>query len=202
MYMKGASFLFGDFMGGDKQLETLAPHMAEVPLINKAWTDDAVAAIRSLGVLCGGNPVEKKYHEMLLEMAELLYVSSAKAYKSMTDHYSWWMMLPHDQFQRVIDPANQVSILLATHWIALKQIMAIITETEKKGASRERRPPANKDKSGGGGGNNDIDLGICRWLKYLNQQVDANHVVYNQWPMWVAAQMDADRGYFGKTGTV
>ncbi len=107
----------------------------------------------------------------------------------MSDHYGWWMMLPHDQFQRIIDPSNQNCILLATHWIALKQIMAAITETEER--ARAKRPPKKA--------NNDISLGIIRWLKYLNQRVDAEHVVYNQWPMWVEAQLDADRMVFGKT---
>src|SRR5690349_6776196 len=104
-----------------------------------------------------------------------------KAYLAMTNHYAWWMMLPHDKFQRIIEPGNQVAILLATHWIALKQVMAVITETEDKAA--EKMPGAGcHDRGRGGAGNggsgsagaagNDISLGIIRWLKYLNRMLD------------------------------
>jgi len=105
----------------------------------------------------------------------------------MSQHYAWWMMLPHEQFRQIIDPDNQVCILLASHWIALKQIMATITETEW-------RASGEPNKSG-----NDIEIGIIRWLKYLNGLVDRDHVAYNQWPMWVEAQLERDVGFFGKT---
>jgi hypothetical protein len=106
----------------------------------------------------------------------------------MSQHYAWWMMLAHEQFRQVIDPNSQVCVLLAAHWIALKQIMAIITETELRAGGEAAK------KHGG-----DIEIGIIRWLKYLNGLVDAEHVRYNQWPMWVEAQLDRDVGFFGKT---
>lgn len=33
----------------------------------------------------------------------------------MGKHYSWWMMLPHADFARIVDPSDQVFMLLATH---------------------------------------------------------------------------------------
>lgn len=108
----------------------------------------------------------------------------------MSQHYAWWMLLPHDQFQHLIDQDNQVCGLLASHWIALKQIMAIITETEWKAGGEA----AKKSPRGG-----DIELGIIRWLKYLNGLVDADHVGYNRWPKWVEVQLERDRSFFGKT---
>jgi hypothetical protein len=105
------------------------------------------------------------------------------------EHYSWWMMLPHDQYQRLIDPNNQVSILLGAHWIALEQIMAVITEAERKAAAK------SPNQSPGTG----ISLGTIRWLKYLNAQVDAEHYAYNSFPRWVEAHLDRDRGYFGRS---
>ena len=66
-------------------------------------------------------------------------------------------MLPHNQFQRLIDPANQVAVLLASHWISLKQIMATITSRE--GMARAKQPPKAADR--------EMDVGIIRWLKYL-----------------------------------
>jgi hypothetical protein len=98
-------------------------------------------------------------------------------------------MLPHEQFRHIIDPNSQVCVLLASHWIALKQIMAIITEKEGL-ASGEALKKQNEG---------DIELGIIRWLKHLNGLVDADHAGYNQWPMWVEAQLDRDRSFFGKT---
>ncbi len=98
-------------------------------------------------------------------------------------------MLPHDRFQHLIDPGNQVCLLLAAHWIALKQIMATITEMET--SARAKHPEAQNDRG--------IELGIIRWLKYLNRMVDAEHLPYNQWPLWVEAQLDRDRSFFGRT---
>ncbi|KAK4186574.1 C6 zinc finger protein [Podospora australis] len=183
--------LFGDFMG-QAQTDRLAPYMAEVPLINKDWVDGAVRGLEGMEglVRVEERQVERRYWEMLIAMGRELYVSSWGAYLAMTNHYAWWMMLPHDQFQKITEPGNQVAILLATHWIALKQVMAVITETEDKGAAKwPERPPSG----------NDISVGIIRWLKYLNKMVDVEHLVYNQWPMWVEAQLDRDRGFFGKT---
>ncbi|KAJ9165036.1 C6 zinc finger protein [Coniochaeta hoffmannii] len=185
MYLKGANLLFGQFLG-DKQTEALRPLLEKVPLIEHGWAADAVAAIEGLGPLCV-SPMETQYHERILDMARQLQVSSFLAYKSMSQHYAWWMMLPHEQFRQIIDPDNQVCILLASHWIALKQIMATITETEW-------RASGEPNKSG-----NDIEIGIIRWLKYLNGLVDRDHVAYNQWPMWVEAQLERDVGFFGKT---
>jgi hypothetical protein len=74
MYIKGAKMIFGDFLG-DKNNEVLAPYMEAVPLIRKAWTDGAYAAVQGLGPLCQ-HPVEIKYHEMLMDMCQQLYVSS------------------------------------------------------------------------------------------------------------------------------
>lgn len=111
------------------------------------------------------------------------------AYLAMTEHYAWWMMLPHDKFQRLVDPNNQVAILLASHWIALQQIMATICEAEEKAAAKM---PDRSEEEG-------ISLGSIRWLKYLNSQVDAAHLAYNSFPVWVEVQLDRDRGFFGRT---
>jgi hypothetical protein len=107
----------------------------------------------------------------------------------MTDQYQWWMMLPHEQFQQLIDPTNQVCILLGAHWIALKQIMAIITEREY---DRSKKPPPTPRDG-------QIDLGMMRWLSHLNRCVDMNHAAYNQWPVWVDTQLGHNRAFFGKT---
>ncbi|PKS08444.1 hypothetical protein jhhlp_005081, partial [Lomentospora prolificans] len=97
------------------------------------------------------------------------------------------MMLPHDKFRRIIDPSNQVMILLATHWIAVKQIMAFITEVEEM--ARATRPTRSESDP--------IDPGLVRWLKYLNRQVDFEHRLYNTWPMWVEEQLERDITFFG-----
>ena len=107
----------------------------------------------------------------------------------MTKQYGWWMQLSHDEFQHIVDPNNQVCIVLAAHWIALKQIMGTILETELKAGAQ---PPQPSKERG-------ISVGIIRWLKYLNRLVDLEHLAYNQWPLWVEAKLDKDRGFFGRT---
>ena len=99
------------------------------------------------------------------------------------------MMLPHDKFRRIIDPASQVSTLLATHWIALKQIMAFVTEVEE--GARAMAPAASSDDP--------VDPGLLRWLKYANRQVDFEHRAYNEWPVWVEERMEGDVSFFGRT---
>lgn len=188
MYIKGSSFLFGNFLG-DRQNEILEPLMAVAPKIDRSWTDAAVNAVRNLEPLCSGLPVERKYYDLILNIAENNYESAWKAYKGITDHYGWWIMLPHDQFQRLIDPTNQVAVLLASHWISLKQIM--VTITSREGLARAKQPPKSAD--------HDMDVGIVRWLRYLNRSVDADHVGYNVWPLWVEAQLDRDPTCFGRS---
>jgi len=98
-------------------------------------------------------------------------------------------MLPHDQFQRVIDHSNQASVLLAAHWIAVKQIMSLITEKEWDARAKSPEPKAE----------NDMGTGIVKWLKYLNRLVDNEHAKYNTWPVWVEAQLEQDPRCFGRT---
>jgi hypothetical protein len=97
------------------------------------------------------------------------------------------MMLPHNVFQELIAPNNQIMLLLHVHWISLMQIMIPITQQEYE--VRERQPPEDGQP---------IDPGFIRWLKYLNARVDYEHQMYNQWPMWIEAQLDRDTTFFGK----
>lgn len=134
-------------------------------------------------------------------------------------HYSWWMTLPHDQFQRLVDlSANPLSVVLATHWIALKQIMVVITETEyvirdqqtnPHGApphEQSLRPSALNlasnsaaEHQGSRENRGDMEQGMLRWLKHLNRMVEPNLRPFNAWPEWVEAQLERDPGFFGKT---
>lgn len=98
--------------------------------------------------------------------------------------------MPHDNFSYLIDPNNPVCTLLASHWISLKQIMATITNVEHRCQAQE-----SQAKEG------DIDLGIIRWLKYLNRQVAPDYQQYNRWPIWVEAQLDRDITFFGKVAS-
>jgi hypothetical protein len=75
MYIKGAKLLFGDFLG-EAPAEALQPHIEQVPLIERRWTDAAVEAIKKLAPLCQGKEVEMAYQERILHMAEQNYVST------------------------------------------------------------------------------------------------------------------------------
>jgi hypothetical protein len=74
MYVKGAKFLFSNFMG-DKQADMLEPHMARLPLVEPAWADAAVGAVAALEPLCQG-PVEKQHLALLRDIAQQLYESN------------------------------------------------------------------------------------------------------------------------------
>jgi hypothetical protein len=101
------------------------------------------------------------------------------------------MMLPHPKFQPLVDPNNQVALLLNAHWVALEQIMAPICEAELK-VSESMSGGRSTSRTG-------ASLGNIRWLRYLNTQIDAEHRPYNEWPMWVEAQLARDITCFGKT---
>ncbi|GJN74303.1 C6 transcription factor [Purpureocillium lilacinum] len=185
MMFKGIKPVFTTLFD-DKQNELMAPLMQDMPLIERGWVDGAVEAISNLRPLCL-DPIEVEYYEQLIGIAEKLYTNSFDAYKANSREYAWWMMLPHGSFQELINFNRQTIVLLHTHWIALAQIMAFITEREYD--LREKKPIKQ---------DNDMDPGFVRWLKYLNARVDFEHQLYNQWPMWVDEQLDRDMTFFGK----
>ncbi|CAJ2511567.1 Uu.00g071920.m01.CDS01 [Anthostomella pinea] len=117
----GARFLFRNIFG-DAQLALLRPLMEALPLIDRDWTDRAAAAVGAMEPLCGGQ-VESEYHRLLSDVVEALYSFSFLA--------AGRMQMPHVHFQRLVDPNNQVSLLLGSHWIALQQIMGMITEVQR-----------------------------------------------------------------------
>ncbi|KAI0974928.1 C6 zinc finger protein [Xylaria arbuscula] len=185
MFCKGAKFIFHNFLGSE-QVDALQPLIESIPPIQKDWTDMAVANIAALEPLCK-QQVEIEYHQLISDIAKALYTSSFLAYQMLCKHYGWWMQIPHENFQSVIDSGNQVCLLLASHWIALKQIMATIT-----GAEHSQRPQQQSRTDG------DMDMGMFRWLKHINRQIDADHQQYNQWPLWVEAQLDINLCCFGR----
>jgi len=190
MYCRGATLLFGHLLG-DRQQQALEPHMRDLELIEADWTARAARSVEGLRPLVDGvegREVERRYWELLGEMGSMLAVSSWKAYLALTEHYGWWMMLPHEKFQRLVDPSNQVAVLLSAHWVAFEQTMAKICEAEQRAASKM---PKRSDAG--------VSTGNVGWLKYLNAQVDLEHLAYNEWPMWVEAQLGRDPRFFGKT---
>ncbi|KAM0486150.1 hypothetical protein ACHAPX_000852 [Trichoderma viride] len=186
MMFKSIKPLFSNLFESNQD-EVMAPYMEGLPLIEKGWAEAAVESITNLGPLCT-RQVEIEYHEQLLNVASQLLTNSFEAYKANSRQYGWWMLLPHDSFQELINANNQVVILLHTHWIALSQIMAFINEQEYE--VREKHPARQE--------NSRIDPGFIRWLKHLNARVDYAHQMFNQWPRWVDEKLDSDITFFGK----
>ncbi|PFH62055.1 hypothetical protein XA68_15263 [Ophiocordyceps unilateralis] len=178
MMLKGITPLF-DSLFEDRQDELMAAPILGFPLIPSGWADAAAVAISALRPLCV-DAVEVAYHRQLTAIAQKLQISSFDAYQANAREYAWWMMLPHATFQQLINLNRQTTILLHTHWIALSQIMALITEREHE--ARERR--TRRDRG--------MDPGFIRWLRYLNTRVDLEHQAYNQWPVWVDEQLNRD----------
>lgn len=98
------------------------------------------------------------------------------------------MLLPHETFQALINPDNQVMMLLHSHWISINEIMTPISGQERNVSDKNRSEE----------GKTDTDPGFARWLKYLNASIDREHQAYNQWPMWVEEQLDRDITFFGR----
>ncbi|KUI63216.1 Sterol uptake control protein 2 [Cytospora mali] len=160
----GVDFMFSNLLSEDQEA-LLRPHVEKVvlPASMAEWRDGAAAALEALRPLCGGDELKVRYLEMTLDIARGLYESSPyRAWKAAGDHYAWWMTLPHSDFARIVDPNDQVFMLLASHWIALKQIMAVITEVEK-----------------------------------TISPITAEFMPYNEWPLWVQAQLERDPDFFG-----
>ncbi|KAG7132489.1 Sterol uptake control protein 2 like [Verticillium longisporum] len=178
--------IFSNIMEEDASA-LMQPVMEKLAPLPRAWVDGAVAGIENLAPLCGApDSTATEYHARLLDMAVTLRRSSWEGYQCMKAHYGWWIMLPHERFQLVVDRGSQVMVLLAAHWIALKQIMAEITLHEY---DVRQKAPADRDHT---------EEGMLRWLRHLNGQVDAAHGNYNAWPEWVVQQLDRDLSFFGQ----
>ncbi|KAJ4169431.1 hypothetical protein NW754_016459 [Fusarium falciforme] len=186
MMFRGIKPLFQN-MPEQEQDALLEPLMEGLPLIQKGYVDSAMEAVVNLKPLCK-EQVEIEYHQHLVNILEQLYLNSWDAYKAYTRQYGWWMMLPHDTFEALINPDNQVIMLLHSHWIAINEIMTPITGQEKqvavKYSERDTEP--------------DTDPGFARWLKYINAHIDYEHQIYNQWPMWIEEQLDRDITCLGR----
>jgi hypothetical protein len=194
--------MFENLMGNE-QMDLLAPAMESLPLIQRGWADMAAEAINGLRPLCM-EQVELEYHAKLTDIVEKLFTNSFDAYKANSQAYGWWMLLPHASFQELINQDNQTILLLHSHWIALSQIMVLITDQEYAVRAKEPRhsptdghsPQSQQQLQQGGQDNNP---GFHRWLRHLNGMVDYEHQMYNQWPMWVEEQLQKDAGFFGKS---
>ncbi|KAI5462280.1 hypothetical protein BGZ63DRAFT_354236 [Mariannaea sp. PMI_226] len=188
MMFRGIKPMFGNLEEG-QQDAILEPLMSNLPLIQTSWADAAMEAVTNLKPLCL-EQVEIEYHQALVEIVQNLYVDSWQAYKSYSRQYAWWMLLPHHQFQELINPNNQVMLLLHAHWVSINEIMTFITQQEQRA---QDNPPRVRETQA------DIDPGFQRWLKHINGHVDYEHQIYNQWPAWVEEQLDRDMSFFGKS---
>jgi hypothetical protein len=138
MYIKGSKLMFGELLG-EKQTEKLAPFMKALPLIEKDWTDRAVAGIRGLEglVIQEGREVERRYWELILKMGEELKVSSWQGLLPLFALFSVHA-LPADNFPAYLALTEHVgqiraaySVLGAT-WLPRQRVFSR-TATERPG---------------------------------------------------------------------
>uniref|UniRef100_L2FMC1 C6 transcription factor n=1 Tax=Colletotrichum fructicola (strain Nara gc5) TaxID=1213859 RepID=L2FMC1_COLFN len=196
MMCKGIKPVFVNMLDQDSRA-VLEPKMVNLPLIRQEWADGAVEAIvgvQDAYIILGRYRKVSLSAPMLKsspkEEEEADLSEPSKAYRMISKHYGWWIQLPHVKFQRVIDMSNMTMVLLATHWIAAQLVMASVTKAEHE--CREKAPPKTET-------DNPEDTGsIVRWLRYLNRQIDHEHLIYNQWPVWVEDQMSRDHFFFTK----
>ena len=120
-----------------------------------------------------------------------------QAYESLCYHYVWWMVLPFDDFQALINMEDQKNILLATHWAAVQQCLTFIYEAETRSCSEQSMAQHLFINEKGGNCTGLIKRhGPLRWLSYFNRCVDDEHQQHNTWPAWVEAMVDCDPNYF------
>ncbi|EFW98740.1 c6 zinc finger domain containing protein [Grosmannia clavigera kw1407] len=193
MHIRGARLLFRNLLNNE-QAEMLKPALDPMPPIERQWGEAAVAAVEELEPLCRGDDMAISYHALVLQIARALLVSPVESYAAVTRHYAWWMQLPYEQFRQIINLDRPVFVLLATHWIALKQIMVRITDAEKSFDSRLVGEQTQKESTQHG-----MDMGIFRWLKHLNRLVRPDFALYNEWPLWVEVQLDHNPRAFGRS---
>ncbi|KAK0674449.1 hypothetical protein QBC41DRAFT_377944 [Cercophora samala] len=216
MMARQTKLIFDNLLPASHNKSLLEQHMRSLPLVKKEWVDAAVASLHRLErVVPRGGGCQRRYWELLVEMAEGLYKGGWEGYEGMTRHYTWWMMLPQEEFRVLVEvPGDQVSVLLGAHWVAIKMIMAVVTEGEMMGsAERERRvvvgeggevkeeegwkegkdPRRRMEEEGG------PREGIGRWLRWLNRETKGGWRGYGGWTRWVEERLKEDLGYFGKS---
>ena len=74
MWMKGISPIFTNMVNDDAEAR-LEPLMGDLPLINREWSDMALAAVQNLRPLCF-DEVEIEHCDILIDWAQKLYTSS------------------------------------------------------------------------------------------------------------------------------
>ncbi|KAL1885341.1 hypothetical protein Cpir12675_006990 [Ceratocystis pirilliformis] len=174
-----------------------------LPLLSRHWIDMASTAVSTLQSLCH-EPLEIEYQHLLSELVATLYVSSDQACKVLRTQYRWWMTMPHHQFCKVINPTNQVMVLLNTHWIGLNQMLAAVADPNRSTRQHHQQSQQGGNSRHGGshhhhGYLSTIQLGGFKWLKYTNRLVDYTHQFYNTWPTWVEQQLLRDPNVFSSS---
>ncbi|KAI5927991.1 hypothetical protein F4810DRAFT_646336 [Camillea tinctor] len=185
MLNKGTKFIFQNTFGWE-QLELIKPLVEATPPIPKEWADMAVKGIADLKPLYKDG-IESKLYKLISDVSMALHGSLLQVYNVLFSNYFWWMQMSHEDFQALADPQSQTGLLLSTHWIALKQLMVTSYDVENGVVTRSVH---RKEHS--------LDMGIYRWLGYINRRIDPEYRQYNQLPMWVEAQLDRDENFFCK----
>nr|CDP27185.1 Putative protein of unknown function [Podospora anserina S mat+] len=215
MLARQTRLMFDNLIRPEHNKSVLEAHMRSLPLVRREWVDAAGGSLRKLEEVVPRQGVRRRYWELLVEMVEGLKRGGWEGYEAMTRHYTWWMMLPQEEFRVLVDvPGDQVSVLLGAHWVGIKMIMATVTEGEMMGsAEREKRVVVTeggevKEEEGWKEGKDPRERvemeggkkeGIGRWLRWLNRETKGGWRGYGEWCRWVEERLREDLGYFGKS---
>ncbi|KAK8142800.1 hypothetical protein G3M48_008208 [Beauveria asiatica] len=110
-------------------------YLQEVPPLHKPWIGSGEALLEMLKMICADN-LQLVYVDNLKKVLQYSKVDSFKdsfkMYTRIMGHFIWWQSRPFGDFQRIVDLADQVNILLATHWVALMMAMSFLRKASTK----------------------------------------------------------------------
>jgi hypothetical protein len=104
-----------------------------------------------------------------------------QAYAELRRFYGYFMMMPYDNFKEFCDPANEVSLLLQAHFVAMQLIMTPISKNEWVGSNRKEAATSTDPTS--------TDGKTGRWLVNIHSSIPIHMLEYYSWTLLVEEEI-------------